>query len=267
MRAALPAVAVALTVAAGVALAGNGPEECLAQGATADPDVESRISCPGAAPTTPPVAQNSRACAATAGFARASASPSGRRVRVRFTRTVSRPVTVDVFQSSIGKRILGNRRIARFTRRSRSFTYSGRGARNGFLFVRFRVALPKGSDVRRVVLERRNGRFVRRPDFYRRGSCGTLTQFKLERPAFGGRTNRALDIAYRLSERARVSVVVIRGARTVKRYTTRTDRSNQTFRLRLASEKLRRGRYTVRITATPSAGGKATVARLFAQRL
>jgi len=263
MRTALPVLAVTLAVAAGVTLAGNGPEECLAQGATADPDVESRISCPGSAP----VAGGAGVCAATAGFARASARPSGRRVRVNFTRRVSRPVTVDVFQSSIGTRILGNRRIARFTRRSRSFTYSGRGARNGFLFVRFRVALPGGADVRRVVLERRSGRFVRRPDFYRRGSCGTLTQFKLERPVFGGRTNRALGIAYRLSERARVSVAVTRGSRIVKRFTSRTNRSGQTFRLRLAPEKLRRGRYAVRIAVTPKAGGKTTVTRLFAQRL
>ena len=98
-------------------------------------------------------------------------------------------MSVDVFQSSIGRRILGNRRIAHFTGRRRAFRWGGRGARGGQLFARLRTVAPGGrADVRRVALVRRGGRFHRRPAFYRRASCGAIASFKLERPVFGGRS-------------------------------------------------------------------------------
>ena len=188
--------------------------------------------------------------------------PKGRRVRLRFTRRLQRPVTVEVFQASIGRRILGNRRIARFTGRRKSFTWNGRRARDGYLFVRFRV----GKDVRRSVLRRAGGRFARGKSFYRRASCATLAQFKLERPVFGGPRNRALGIAYRVGTRARVSVVVRRGTKVVRRFRTRSERPGETVRLRLASEKLRRGRHRVTITVRPERGVTRR-ASLYAQRL
>jgi hypothetical protein len=250
MRAALVSLVVALA-AGGTWLAFGGTDECRAQGGGVD--VEARAGCAGSSVT---------ACAADAGFVRAAAVPRGRRVRFAFTRRARRPVTVEVFQSSTGRRILGNRRIARFTRRSRSFTWNGRRARDGYLFARFRV----GKDVRRSVLVRRGGRFKRGRDFYRRASCATLAQFKLERPVFGGRRNRALGIAYRVATRARVSVVVRRGRKVVRRFRTRTEDAGETARLRLASEKLRRGRHRVTITVRPDRG-VATRASLYAQRL
>jgi hypothetical protein len=132
--------------------------------------------------------------------------------------------------------------------------------------VRFRVRAGVGTDVRRSVLVRRNGRFKRRPAFYRRASCATLAQFKLERPVFGGRRNRALGIAYRVATRSRVTVVVRRGKKVVRRFRARTDRPRETVRLRLASEKLRRGRHRIQITVQPERG-VATRASLYAQRL
>jgi hypothetical protein len=238
-------------VAGGAWLAFGGTDECRAQGGSGD--VEARPGC--ASPST-------RACAATAGFGRAAAVPQGRNERFRFTRKLRRPVTVDVFQSSIGRRVLGNRRIARFTRRTRSFTWTGRRARDGVLFVRFRL----GKDVRRSVLKRSGGRFRRGKGFYRRASCATLVQFKLERPVFGGRTNRALGIAYRVGTRARVTVVVRRGKRVVRRFRARSEQPGETVRLRLASEKLKRGRHRVTITVRPERG-VTTRASLSAQRL
>ena len=68
------------------------------------------------------------ACAASAGFRSVSVRPSGRGLRFGFRRRGTRPVSVDVFQSSIGRRILGNRRIAHFTGRRRAFRWGGRGA-------------------------------------------------------------------------------------------------------------------------------------------
>jgi hypothetical protein len=250
MKGALVAVVVALA-AGGTWLAFGGTDECRAQGGGGD--VEARAGCGGGP---------ARACAADAGFVRAAALPRGRRVRFRFTRRVERPVTVEVFQSSTGRRILGNRRIARFTNRKRSFTWNGRRARDGYLFARFRV----GKDVRRSVLVRRGGRFRRGRSFYRRASCATLAQFKLERPVFGGPRNRALGIAYRVAVRSRVSVVVRRGRRVVRRFRARSEDGGDTARLRLASEKLRRGRHHVTITVRPERG-VATRASLHAQRL
>ena len=66
------------------------------------------------------------ACAASAGFRSVSVRPRGRGLRFGFRRRGSRGVTVDVFQSSIGRRVLGNRRIARFTGRRKAFTWRGR---------------------------------------------------------------------------------------------------------------------------------------------
>jgi hypothetical protein len=243
--------AVLVAVAAGGSwLAFGGTDECRAQGGG---DVEARPGCASSSTT---------ACAASAGFVRAAAVPAGRLVRLRFTRKLRRPVTVEVFQASIGRRILGNRRIARFTGRKRSFTWNGRRARDGYLFVRFRV----GKDVRRSVLRRKGGRFFRGKGFYRRASCATLAQFKLERPVFGGPRNRALGIAYRVGTRARVSVVVRRGKRVVRRFRARSERPGETVRLRLASEKLRRGRHRVTITVRPERGVTRR-ASLYAQRL
>ena len=125
--------------------------------------------------------------------------PAGRRVRLRFTRRVSRGATVEVFQSSVGAADRRPRRIARFINRKRSFTWSGRRARDGYLFVRFRVRAARGTDERRTVLLRRHGRFARRPAFQRRPSCATLARFQLDRPVFGGRRTRPLGIAYRVA--------------------------------------------------------------------
>lgn len=256
LRALLAPAAVALA-AGGALLATAGTETCRAQGASS-PDVEARLGC-GSGPSA-------TACAAGAGFVRAAAVPKGRRVRLRFTRRVRRGATIDVFQSSAGGRVLGNRRVARFTKRKRSFTWSGRGARDGYLFVRFRVPAAGGTDVRRTVLARRGGRFHRRPAFYRRAGCATLSQFKLRRPVFGGHGRRALGIAYRVAVPARVSLVVRRGHKVVRRFKTRSVRPGRTVRLKLGARKLRRGRYRVQATVTPQRG-VTTRASLFAQRL
>jgi hypothetical protein len=250
VRAALVAVCIAL-VAGGGWLAFGGTDACRAQGGGGD--VEARPGCASSSAT---------ACAADAGFVRAAAIPKGRNVRFRFTRKVKRAVTVEVFQSSIGRRVLGNRRIARFTGRKRSFTWDGRRARDGYLFVRFRVRAGRGTDVRRSVLRRHGGRFSRAKSFYRRASCATLAQFKLERPVFG--RGRALGIAYRVGTRSRVSVVVRRGPKVVRRFKTRTVPARKTVRLRVTSR--RRGRHRVQITVRPERG-VATKASLYAQRL
>jgi hypothetical protein len=106
----------------------------------------------------------------------------------------------------------------------------------------------KRSETRRLVLVRRDGRFHRRPDFYRRATCDLLPSYKLERAAFGGVQLTPLRIAFRVGARARARVTVVRGKKVVKRFKAHRYRAHRTHRLKLRSAKLRRGDYKVRIT-------------------
>ena len=208
-----------------------------------------------------------RACASSSGFRSASVRPSGRGLRFAFARRGRGGVTADVFQASIGRRLLGNRRIAHFSGRRKSFRWAGRRARDGQLFARLRVVGPDGrADVRRFALARRGGRFARRPAFYRRASCGAISSFKLERPVFGGRSNAEVDVTYRLAARGRTTLELLRGSRRVRRLApTRVRAANRAHRVRIAAEGLRRGDYRVRLTVR--AGAKTTRAVLTARKL
>jgi hypothetical protein len=191
---------------------------------------------------------------------------------VSFKRSVSRPVTVDVFQESAGRNVVGNRLVARFAKRTRSFTWPGRANRrgrrvvDGSYFVRFRMSLGGGRvDDRRIAVTRTHGRFSVAPAFYRRTSCALITSFKLERPVFGGRHNRAVDITYRLRNDARVGVQVLRGSKVVRTFPTASRKRNVTYRLRLTPEHLKRGRYRARIVVNE--GGRTTTATLVTRRI
>jgi hypothetical protein len=219
------------------------------------------------------VAQTLEACAATTqSFRTVAARPTGRGLRFAFTRRVARPVRIDVFQTAVGRRVVGQRLVARFSGRQQGFRWSGRSQRrrpalrDGVLFARFTIRDERGRlDERRLAFVRAQGRFRPRPEFYRRTSCGTLTSFKLERPVFGGPRNRALGIAFRLARAGTVTVEVRRAGKVVRRFRATQRRARRTHRLRLASERLRRGTYEVRLTYAGDQGSLR--ASLFAQRL
>jgi hypothetical protein len=138
---------------------------------------------------------------------------------------------------------------------------------DGVYVVRFTKRLAGGRvDVRRVVLERRRGKWRRLPEYYRRASCGRLSSFKLTRPVFGGVGRRSLGIAFRLSTRSRVGVKVMRGTRVVKRFRTSVRAPGRTHRLRLSSRGLRRGAYRVVLDVRPE-GGERLTASLTSRRL
>ena len=65
-------------------------------------------------------------CTGDAGFRSVSATPKGRRVRLAFTRRRAGAVKIEVFQVSQGRRIVKERRVARFTKPA---TWSGQGPR------------------------------------------------------------------------------------------------------------------------------------------
>jgi hypothetical protein len=218
-------------------------------------------SGPGGSP-----AGGATACAATAGFKSTSLRTRGKSVEFRFNRFVEQPVTVEVFQTSRGRRLIRNKRVARFTKKTANFRWNGKGARgDGVYFVRYRVTGAAGkTDFRRHVIERKNGRFKRRPEFYRRASCGLVPSFKLEYPTFGGSSNRGLNIAFRVGSRAKVTVEIYRGKRRVAR-SSKTRARGRTHRIVLKANGLPRGDYQVRLTA--KAGKRTVKATLVAKKV
>jgi hypothetical protein len=190
----------------------------------------------------------------------------GGRVRLSFARRTLAPVRVDVFRVSVGRRVLRERLAARFDRRTRSLTWSGRGAGDGTYVVRFTMVRGgRRVDVRRLVLRRSRGRFTRRPDHHRRESCGALRSFKLERPVFGGRTSTPLRAAYRVGATASVTVTILRGRRVVRRLPAATRRPGRTYRVTLPARGRARGDYRVRLDLA-GAGDRVT-STLTASRL
>ena len=102
---------------------------------------------------------------------------SGRGLRITFSRRVNAPVVIDVFQTSKGRKIVADKRVARFRNRFRSFTWNGRKASgrrvaNGVYYVRFRIRdADNRLDTRRVVVERKRGRFSKRGGFLVNNPC------------------------------------------------------------------------------------------------
>jgi hypothetical protein len=98
-------------------------------------------------------------------------------------------------------------------------------------------------------------------------SCGLIRTFKLERPVFGGTSNRALNVAMRFGDETRATVTVsdARG-RVVKRFPARSYRGGQVHRLRVSvTRRFARGTYRVRLGA--QAPGRQATAVLRARRL
>ena len=220
----------------------------------------------GGTPTAKPVA-----CSSSTLLRGVRVRPRGRAARLLFERRVSAPVDVDIFQQSIGRRVIGERRVARFPRRTGSFNWNGRAnaggrrVRDGYFFVRYRIRTATGKETRRVALRRVSGKLTVRPSFTARETCRLLSRAKLRRPVFGGRTGSALQVAFRTNQDASVRVEVFRGRRLVKVLRRGAASSSRTVRVALPSRGRPSGDYTVRITA--SRGSRRQVEKLTARRL
>jgi hypothetical protein len=214
--------------------------------------------------TKPPLA-----CAASRALRTATARGHGGGLRIGFTRTVARPVAIDVFRVSQGRRVLTERLVKRYKARTKGFTWNGRGSKpigDGYYVVRFKLREASGlTDVRRLVLQRSHGRWHARPAYYGRLGCATVRSFKLLRPVFGGSGRRALGISVVLTRPASVAVTVRRGRRVVKRYSRRSVAANRTYRQSLASKGLARGDY--RVTIEVRQGSERVVNTLTSRRL
>jgi len=181
-------------------------------------------------------------------------------------------VRVDVFQASIGRRVLAGRLVARFAGRTRSFDWDGRrdrrGARvrDGHFVVRVQARDAAGRrDVRRIAMRRTGGRWHRRPAFARRDACRVLGAAGLARSVFGGTDRRPLKLTYAVRQAADVRVEVLRGARVVKRLPAVSSPAGATVKTRIRRRLNRIGDYRVRIVA--QSAGTREVAVLVGRRL
>jgi hypothetical protein len=190
----------------------------------------------------------SKPCATAAGFRRAKVTPRNRGLRFTVSRRVKRPFSVDVFRDSLGPRVLGNHRVAHFTKRTHSFTWTGRGAADGLYFARLVLKGPGLRDTRRVTLIRSHGRFHVRPPHYATDSCTLIRSAKLSSPAWGGTTNIRLGTAVRLTRKGSVTITVRRGKKVVKTFRIK-QAGTETRRVFLNPGHLRRGDYRVTIVA------------------
>ena len=218
-----------------------------------------RVPPPNAEPGTNPNAPNTPGlpneptpqpgCAVASGFSNASVAPQGKGLRFDFSRSVDAPVRADVFQSSIGKRLV-NKRVKRFEDRTQSFTWNGRkkGLRNGTFVARLRIKVPGGGvDTRRFSLQRKGGKFKLLPAFKAPKTCGLIKKAEFRRNVFGGGRNQEAAIRFRLNEAAKVSAVVKRGNKTVKTFKARTFQADRTASLLFRAKP--RGLYTVTLNA------------------
>jgi hypothetical protein len=212
-------------------------------------------------------------CTPDAAFRSTTVKQRGRRLGFGFRATA--PATIDVFRQSRGRTVVGERLVKRFRNVEGGVRWDGRDRKgrrlgDGYYVVRFSAPTASGSiDRRRVALLRRNGRFRTLPRYSRQDSCGLVRTFKIERPVFGGRTNRALNVAFRFGEEVRGTVTIARAnGKVVKTYPERSYRGGQVHRLRMTAKPKRfpRGRYVVTLT-TRGPDGQARTERLTTFRI
>jgi hypothetical protein len=92
-----------------------------------------------------------------------------------------------------------------------------------------------------------------------------VTSATLRRPTFGGTRRHPLVLRYRLRERARVNVVLLRGRKRIRRVSAGVRERGRTYRVVVRPGHLRRGAYTLRLTVA-GASGRRQVVRLSAKR-
>ena len=213
--------------------------------------------------------RTSGTCGRTTGFRRVSVRPRRGGVRIAFRPSFARRARVDVLRQSRGRTALRPKVVVKFGHRARAFTWRGEGVPPGYYTVRLRAPRAGGgSDVRRFVLERRGGRFVRRAPYVKRVSCKVLSRLSLGSPVFGGRTGRRLTVRFTLARRARVRVDLVRRGKVVRRVArSRMVRAGRARTVRVRPRGLARGAYRVRLTIRRGGGAKARRVALTAHRL
>jgi hypothetical protein len=199
---------------------------------------------------------------------KATAVKGKRRLRFTLPKATKKASRIDIFQVSTGRRIYRERLVGRFHTKRARFDWNGRSNQrsrhttNGFYFAR--VTRP-GSAISRLVLERRNGKWRNRPDFYLRGTCGVLTFAKFERPVFGGTRKLPLRYGYRVGKASTVRAQIWKGKKLIKTFKPRKAKANHTYRLRHGLKGLGKGPYQLTLRVTR--GKQRVVATLVSRRI
>jgi hypothetical protein len=128
--------------------------------------------------TTPEQPGQVGSCPLANGFKSVNVTRRDHGLRIAFQRLADNKVTVDVFQTSRGRTVFAKaKRKIRFANRTRSFNWSGaaKGGKplsDGVYYVRFRILDDnKRIDSRRLVVERKNGRFSKHVGYYLKDRC------------------------------------------------------------------------------------------------
>jgi hypothetical protein len=199
----------------------------------------------------------------------------GKKLRFDFARRTLGPVRIDVFQESEGKRrLLRSRLVARLAAGDRGLTWTPRDdrrkepLRDGFYFARFHIDQEDArSDVRRVTLRRKNGRFFRVKPFYGPVTCGLLSSAKLRSPAFGGKQKRGLVISFATTRPATVVATVFRGKKRVFRTRAFKRPPNRLKYVVVPLRKLKAGKGLYRVRVVARAGSRKGVVTVYSTRL
>ena len=218
------------------------------------------------APTKPPAGGTAASADAGCGPGTGFRSVAVRGGAVRVKRRLQKPFSFSLFQQAQGRKVLSNRLAKRVRRTTASSLALPRRARPGLYLARVTMDLAGVDDVRRIVLQRRGGRWTVRPRAYLRTTCGALSAFKLDRSAFGGRTRRALRVSYRLPRAVDgVTLEVLRGKKVVRRL-KKAGTAARAYRFTVPARIARAGT-DVRVRITVRRAGARVVETLVARRL
>ena len=204
-------------------------------------------------------------CVVEPGFDQVSVTPRGAGLDIHVRPRTESPARVDLLRVATRARVLRGRVVARLVGAGGSLGSEPR--RDGVYVVRLRALTPGGRLATELLpFVRRNGRFRRMKPFIAPEDCILLRSFSASRPVFGGRPRRPLRVTIRTVEPARATVVVTRRGRRVRRLRLGQVGPGRARRLRLPAGRLRRGRYTLRLTVA-TGDGRIERARIAARRL
>jgi Zn-dependent M28 family amino/carboxypeptidase len=175
------------------------------------------------------------------------------------SRGPSSSFVAEVFQATRGRSAIKPKRLVRLTVSGSATWKPKKKLAAGTYFARM-TARGSGSrpDVRSVGLERKGTKFRARKAFQRPDTCGDVSLFRLDAPAFGPK--RKLTAAFTLTKAGKATIEVFRGSKRVKRIKKTVKSANRLQKVAISPKKLRRGEYRIVLRA---AGKKET---LYAKR-
>ena len=139
------------------------------------------LACGAAASGGGTTPSTTTTCADADGFRSVSVKRRGKGLRLSFRRRVSNKVTIDVFQTAVGHQILKQpKRVKRFANRAKGVIWKGTSTKvrvkDGVYYVRFRIVdATKQVDTRRVVVQRKHARFIKRGKYIQETHCPSGT--------------------------------------------------------------------------------------------